>query len=86
MSKSPPTIKPSDEVPTEILADSIVAIADGVRRLRAGRLNDKALYLLIQNAAPMRKGGRGRAPARLATKDIRAVLDGIESLSSTYLK
>lgn len=75
--------EPAKEIPTEVLASSIVAIAEGVRKLRAGRLNDKALLLLIQHAAP-NVGPRNYSP--LSIKEIRAVLDGIESLETTYLR
>lgn len=64
------------EVPAEVLASSIVAISEGVKKLRAGRLNDKALVLLIQNAAP------GNVPK----SDILAVLDGMAALEKLYLK
>lgn len=70
-------------VPTEVLASSIEAIAAGVAKLRAGRLNDKALVLLIQHAAP----SVGRYPPRnITAKEVRAVMEGIESLEKTYLK
>jgi len=74
---------PENEVPTEILADAIVAISQGVRKLRAGRLNDKALCMLIAHAAPG-VGPRGYKP--VSQKEVRAVLDGIDSLEATYLK
>jgi hypothetical protein len=64
------------EVPTEILAESIVAISQGVKRLRAGKLNDRALILLIQDACTTRIG-----------KDVIArVLNGMESLEATYIR
>lgn len=77
-------VPPADEVPTEILADSIVAIAAGMKKLRSGRLNDRALFLLIQDAAPTTGGKYARSP--LSIKNIRAVFDGIESLEQTFLK
>ena len=64
------------EIPTEVIADNIVKMAEGVRRLRTGRLNDTALILLIQHAAPR----------DLPKRDIQAVLDGIEALEKTYLR
>lgn len=70
-------------VPVEVLADSIVAISDGVKKLRSGRLNDRALMLLIQHAAP-NVGGRynqGQVPM----KHVRAVIEGMESLERVYL-
>ena len=81
------TIKqvPEAEVPIEILADSIVAIAAGIRKLRTGRLNDRALFLLIQNAAPTMKA-KFRSPQKLSVKDIQAVFDGIDSLEREYIR
>lgn len=64
------------QVPVEVLAESIKAIAEGVRKLRAGSLNDRALFLLIQNAAP----------GALSIKDIKAVFTGIDSLEGEYLR
>lgn len=69
---------PADEVPQEVIADALVAISDGIKRLRAGTLNDKALVLLIRHAIP--------AKDRVSEAQIRAVLDGAEALKSTYLK
>jgi hypothetical protein len=71
------------EVPTEIIAASIQAISEGVRKMKAGRLNDKALVLLIQNASPACSGYPARKPS---ATEVRAVLEGIENLEATYLK
>ncbi len=72
-------------MPTEVIAESIKSIADGIKRLRQSPLNDKALYLLIQHAAPGVKGSRyNTRPVTIS--EIKAVLDGIESLESVYLK
>lgn len=80
------SIKQADkEVPTEILADAIVSIAAGIRKLRSGRLNDRALFLLIQDAAPNTSSRYGRQQP-LSMKDIRAVFEGIDSLEATYLR
>lgn len=61
-------------VPVEVLAESIRHISEGVRKLRAGPLNDKALLLLIHHSTGV------------AQRDIKAVLDGIESLDTAYLR
>lgn len=66
-------IKP---IPTEVLAENILAIAQGVRRLRAGPLNDRALFLLIQHAAP----------TSLSLSNIKSVFEGIDLLEKTYIK
>lgn len=65
----------------EIIAESIEIISNGIKELRNSPLNDKALYLLIQHAAPT-----GRYNQRIGISDIRAVIEGIESLEGTYLK
>ena len=71
---------PADEIPTEILASAIVAISETMKRLRSGRLNDKGLYLLIQNAAPTIDG------SKVTVKEIKAVMEGLASLEATYIK
>lgn len=72
---------PDAEVPTEVLASSIVTISEGIRKLRAGRLNDRALFLLIQHAAPT-----DARYQRIGIGEIKSVIDGMESLASTYLR
>lgn len=70
-------------VPIEVMAESVRAISQGVKKLLAGPLSDKAIVLLIQNAAP----SVGRYPTRkIGTVEVRAVLEGIESLERVYLK
>lgn len=78
-------MKHNEEAPiaVEVIADCIVAIADGVKKLRAGKLNDKALYLLIQHACPV----MGRFPAKKpGMAEVKAVIEGMESLKRVYLK
>lgn len=70
------------EVTTEVLAESIVAISQGIKRLRAGKLNDKALNILIQQAAPTQPPGGSRIPISL----IKDVLDGLSSLEAAYIR
>lgn len=74
--KQPPP--PAEEVPTEVLADAIVAISDAVKKIRSGALKEKALLLLIANAIPQAD--------RPTQKQIAAVLDAAESLKSVYVK
>jgi len=68
--------KPETEVPAEVLADAIVAISQGVRKLRAGRLNDRALVLLIQHAAP----------SPINQRDVKSVLGAIDDLERQYIR
>ncbi|MGM4891223.1 hypothetical protein [Tardiphaga sp. 839_C3_N1_4] len=70
-----------NEIPTEVMANAIVAISEGIKKLRSGRLNDKALYLLIQHAAPT-----GQNYGKISQREIKSVLEGIDALSATYLK
>ena len=77
---------PAEEVSTEVMAESIVAISEGMKKLRGGRLNDKALMLLIQMAAPQVPTGRGKLKTRIGMREIEAVLDGIKALRRTYLR
>lgn len=64
------------EVATEVLASAIVEISAGMKKLRAGSLNEHALVLLIHSAC-------GR---RIPQHDISKVLDGIESLERQFVR
>lgn len=79
-------VKQNEEAPVaaEILADSIVAISEGIKKLRSGRLNDRALFLLIQSAAPSYHAN-GRT-VNVTIADIKAVFAGIEDLERSFLK
>jgi len=65
-------VKPDPEA--EAIAQAIQDTADGIRKIRAGKLNDKALILLIQYASGVPQ------------KDVKKVLDGIEAMPGLYLK
>lgn len=65
---------PNDEVPTEILATEIIKMSESIKKLRSGRLNDRALYLLIQDGC------------KLPVRDIRAVFESAEDLARRYIK
>lgn len=66
----------AEAVPTEVLATSIRDIAEGVRKLRHGSLNDRALFLLIQSAAP----------SNVTIRDIKSVFDGIDGLERAFIR
>lgn len=68
---------PEEPVPTEVLATAIVSISEGIKKLRGGRLNDKALILLIK--ASVKK-------PKVSVAQVKAVLDGIEGLQVTYMR
>jgi hypothetical protein len=69
----------SNPVAVEVIATHIIAIAESIARLRAGRLTDRALFLLIQAAAP-----NYRKP--LSLKEIKSVFDGIDALKTEFIK
>ncbi len=71
-------------VTTEVIAEAIVAISSGVKKLLAGPLNEAAIVLLITHATPAPKRGYIRNP--ISAKVVRAVLHGMESLEREYLK
>lgn len=75
---------PDAEIPTEVLANSIVAISEGIRKIRSGRLTDRALFLLIRDAAPT-YGAKYRTQS-VGLSEIKAVIEGMESLEKTFLK
>lgn len=77
------TVKQDEQkvVPVEVIAESIVAISAGIKKLLNGPLNRKAVTLLIQHSAPTGRNGQ-----KISQGDINDVLDGIESLEKTYLK
>lgn len=80
MSKSPVRVvqDATDPVPTEILATHIRSIAQGIRALRKGpnTLTDRALFLLIKDAAP----------ANIGLKEIAAVFTAIDNLERLYVR
>lgn len=65
---------PDEMVPTEVLAQSIVEISIAIKKLRTGRLSDKAIILLIQGITKQTQA------------EIKKVLDACEMLESTYIK
>ncbi|MDD5302975.1 MAG: hypothetical protein PHS14_07665 [Elusimicrobia bacterium] len=68
--------KPEAEyVPTEVIAQSIAEISAAFKRVKAGRLNDRALELLVHAAC---KG--------TALSDVRSVLEVLPELERLYLR
>ncbi len=62
------------------IADELESIAAGMHALRCGRLNDRALLLLIQDAAPGVKG------KKVSVAYIKAVLQGLNELRVAFVK
>lgn len=77
--------KEDNQVPVEVLATSIRAIAASMKRLRKGPLGEKALLLLIhQNTKP--SGPKHGVKTRPTIKEISSILDSIESLEKAYIR
>jgi hypothetical protein len=68
----------TDPIPTEVIATHIRTIAQGIRALRKGpnTLTDRALYLLVKDAAP----------GNLTLKEIAAVFSAIDNLERLYVR
>lgn len=61
-------------VATEVIAQAIVEISQGVKVLRAGKLNDKALLILLHKSSGV------------AQYEIKKVLASLQTLEKDYLK
>lgn len=70
--------EPKDHVTVEVLATAIREISQGMRKLRAGPLTDRALHLLIHDAISPRNA--------ISIRDIKVVLEVIGDLERIYLK
>jgi len=66
----------------EELQEQVAAISAAVSELRASGISERALLILIQQAAPALRGARYGSYKKVPIRTIRAVLDGIEDLSS----
>lgn len=62
------------------MAEEILAISAGIKKLRSTRLNDKALFLLIQRASSFTNG------RKIGIPDIESVFQGIEDLEKTFIR
>ena len=67
-----------EELTEEIIAKSIVTVADGAERLFRSKLNRKAIFLLIQHACP--------SSDRPPIKTIETIFVATQALKKTYLK
>lgn len=74
-------IAPDNGATVEVLASEIRRICQGIKALRKGPLNDRALILLIQNAIPTPS-----LMQPISQQAIRRVLDGMASLEAEYLR
>lgn len=79
-------VKTDEENPesVEIIADSIIKIADSFERIQKGRLQRRALVLLIQDNCEQIGSGYRKKP--ISIRDVEKVLDSIETLKKAYIK
>ncbi len=64
-------------VAQEVLAEAIATVARGAKVLLGGSLNERAILLLIQDAA----GGRGK----ISLEDVKLVLRSAAQLEALYV-
>jgi hypothetical protein len=64
------------EVPTEVLAQSIIAVSDAAQKLLSGRLNRRAIVLLIQDSITPK-------PSK---ETVEAILDAAADLRRRYVR
>lgn len=62
------------QMPTEVIAQDIAAIAEAMKKIDGGKLTRKALVILLAHET------------KLAQKNIKAVLDALHALGKLYLK
>ena len=86
MSKTKLTVVQNPEAPVsvEILAESIKAIADGMKKVLRGPLTKETIVLLVSANTPL--VGSKYNKAHVSKADVRAVLEGIETLDAKCLK
>lgn len=61
-------------MPTEVIAESILEISKGMKQIRAGRLSEKALTVLLCHSTGFGAG------------TVRTVLQALEDLEAQYIK
>lgn len=67
-------ITTEDPITTEVIAESIKKISDGMKQIKAGRLNDKAIIYLLHKSSGV------------SQDKIKKILNSLESLEMEYLK
>lgn len=68
------TTEPKPKEPTEIIAEELVKISEGIRKIRTGQLNEKAIVVLLQSST------------QLPQNTIKLVLNGLENLKADYIQ
>lgn len=79
MAKQPIKIVKSETTPetAELLAASVVQVAEGFARLQKGALTQRAIIVLLQD---------GIGQAKISKQQIRLVLDNLPRLKAWYVK
>lgn len=79
MAKERIKIKKDDENPeaTELLAKSIIQIAEGIEKINKGRLTRRAIVVLLQDMV---------GSSKLSKIQINLVLDNLPRLKAWYIK
>lgn len=67
----------------KVLEDEIVSLSDGIKRLRSGRLNDRAIVSLIWEASSVSNGYQTR---KVGKTEIKEILDAVENLPAFFFK
>ena len=70
------TVKNDSETPAaiEVIAQSVIDVSEAMKKIRSGKLTDRALILLIQDTCGVNQS------------DIKRVLDACEVLGHRYTK
>ena len=68
------------EPPVEVIAQAVLSASAAIEQLRTGKLNDRALLILIAEAAPKING------RTIPLKQIKAVLDGMANLRQAFIR
>jgi predicted transcriptional regulator len=68
---------------SEVVADEIKSISEGVRKLLSGKLNKRAIVVLIQESAPQMRSGY--TYKKISKTEIDAILENMSNLDKYYL-
>lgn len=79
MKKKKTVVAPDDGSTVEIIASEIKRISAGIKAIRKGPLNDRAIILLIAQAC-------GTTPDTMSQATVRRVLDAMGDLERLYIR
>lgn len=75
---------PENQVPIQIIADAIVSISNGIKKLLSGPLSERALIILLTEACP--RMGKGYHSKPVTSTHVKAVLKGLQDLERQFIK